>query len=309
MTDAEERMRRALDAQQAPEQLRLRTLAAIEEARAREEGEGPDARQARSVASGPAAPAASAAVRAAARRRRPARALAALAACLVLALAGFGLYSVYREPVAFVGIDVNPSIELSVNRLDVVVEARALNDDGRAVLDAVALEGRGYRDALDALAVSAAFAPYADEGSLVEVNVASADRERADRLSAETDAILAVLPCEHACESVDEEVRDRANAAGMGMARYRAAEELGALDPSVTLEECAGMTMRELRDRIDACEGGDVAGAPGAGGQGASSGGGRGQGSGRHAGTEAGEGTGSQGQGSAKGHGYGQHAN
>ena len=250
MTDAEERMRRALDAQQVPEQLRLRTLAAIEAARRDEEGGTP--------AGGEPAPlpiAPSAVVRAAARRRRPARALAALAACLVLVLAGFGLYAAYREPVAFVGIDVNPSIELAVNRLDVVVEARALNDDGRALLDDVSLEGLGYQAALDALATSAAFAPYADEGSLVGVSVASADAGRAERLSAEADAALAALPCEHVCESVGTEVRDQAGAAGMGMARYRAAEELMALDPSVTLGECADMTMRELRDRIRACEG------------------------------------------------------
>lgn len=43
----------------------------------------------------------------------------------------------------------------------------------------------------------------------------------------------------------------------MGVARYRAAQELLALDPSLTLDDCASMTMRELRDRIAALEAGD----------------------------------------------------
>ena len=44
-----------------------------------------------------------------------------------------------------------------------------------------------------------------------------------------------------------------AQALGLPLGKYHAYEELHALDPSITPEEAAGMTMRELRDRIDAC--------------------------------------------------------
>lgn len=313
MTDLDARVRRALDAQHVPDSLRQKTLAAIEEARARQGAEGASAAPGQPLAAdvpatsaGPSAAAEAAApspaVRAAARRRRPARAITALAACLVLALAGFGLHSVYREPVAFVGIDVNPSIELGINRFDRVVEARPLNDDGRILLEDVALTGLGYQEAIDALTTSAAFAPYADAGSLVEVSVASADTALADRLAAQTDAALEALPCDHACGSVGTEVRDQASAAGTGMARYQAAQELVALDPSLTLDECAAMSMRELRDRISACAG-----------HGESSSGDAPAGAGRgpHAGSGAGEGRGAQGQGQGEGtggsHGHGRH--
>lgn len=313
MTDLDARVRRALDAQHVPDSLRQKTLAAIEEARACQGAEGASAAPGQPLAAdvpatsaGPSAAAEAAApspaVRAAARRRRPARAIAALAACLVLALAGFGLHSVYREPVAFVGIDVNPSIELGINRFDRVVEARPLNDDGRALLEDVALTGLGYQEAIDALTTSAAFAPYADAGSLVEVSVASADTALADRLAAQTDAALEALPCDHACGSVGTEVRDQASAAGMGMARYQAAQELVALDPSLTLDECAAMSMRELRDRISACAGH---------GESSSDDAPAGAGRGPHAGSGAGEGRGAQGQGQGEGaggsHGHGRH--
>lgn len=319
MTDLDARVRRALDAQHVPDSLRQKTLATIEEARACQGAEGASAAPGQPlVADAPAtsvgpsaaaeAPAPSPAVRAAARRRRPARAIAALAACLVLALAGFGLHSVYREPVAFVGIDVNPSIELGINRFDRVVEARPLNDDGRALLEDVALTGLGYQEAIDALTTSAAFAPYADAGSLVEVSVASADTALADRLAAQTDAALEALPCDHACGSVGTEVRDQASAAGMGMARYQAAQELVALDPSLTLDECAAMSMRELRDRISACAG---HGASGGHGESSSGDAPAGAGRGSHAGSGAGEGRGAQGQGQGEGtggsHGHGRH--
>ena len=287
MTDLDDRVRRALDAQHAPEALRARTLKAIEEARTQQQT---------------AAPVPSEAVRAAAARRRPRRrALAAVAACLILALAGFGLVAAYRHPVAYIGIDVNPSIELAVNCFDIVVAAEPLNDDGRALLEDVSLVGRPCPDALDALAASAPFAAYADAGSLVAVSVASTDAALADRLTADADAALAALPCDHSCAAVDVEVRDQASAAGMGMARYQAAQELVALDPSLTLDECAAMTMRELHDRIDACAGHDDsaedASSPdaGRGGHGAGGGGGAGHGAG-------GTGRGQQGAGHGSGH-------
>lgn len=50
----------------------------------------------------------------------------------------------------------------------------------------------------------------------------------------------------------DSATRDAAAAAGLGVGRYQAAQELMSLDPSYTLEECVSMTMRQLRDRIDA---------------------------------------------------------
>ena len=44
------------------------------------------------------------------------RAAAALAACLALAFAGFGGFA-YAQPTTYVGIDINPSIELGVNQM------------------------------------------------------------------------------------------------------------------------------------------------------------------------------------------------
>lgn len=240
MSDVDERVRAALDAQTVPEGLAERTLAAIEAARPRAEGG--------------ACPGAGPVMSRGPRRRWWPAALAA-AACLALVLVGVGVTTALRQPAAYVGIDVNPSLELAVNRLGTVVGAEALNDDGARVLDAVALDGRPYEEALADLAASPALAPYVGEGSLLEVSIASDDASLADLLDAQTAAALASLPCEHASARVGAEVHEHAASAGMGMARYQAAQELLALDDTLTLEDCASLSMRELRDRIDACAG------------------------------------------------------
>lgn len=185
-----------------------------------------------------------------ARPRGIRRMAVALAACLVLAAVGFGAVSLYGQPVAYIGIDVNPSIELGLNRFGIVVKTAAFNDDGRMLLEDVALEGRSYDDALEALTGSDAFAPFSQEDSFLEISVVSDDERLAERLRSQSDACLSGLACRGSCHEVDAQTREEATRAGMGVGRYRAALELIELDPDMTLEECASLSMRELRDLI-----------------------------------------------------------
>lgn len=184
----------------------------------------------------------------------------ALAACLVLAAVGFGATSLYGQPVAYIGIDVNPSIELGLNRFGIVVETSALNDDGAILLEGVALEGRSYGDALAALTGSDAFAPFSQEDSFLEISVVSDDERLAERLRSQSDECLSGLSCRGSCHEVDAQTREEASRAGMGVGRYLAALELIELDPDMTLEECASLSMRELRDLIAERTGGQADG-------------------------------------------------
>lgn len=286
MSDLERRVRQAFDDVQAPAEVKRATLAHIE-----------SMRQASSPCEAPPAqpPVASPKPRNGFRAVRFRR-IAAVAACLALAVTCLSGYRLYTQPTAYVGIDVNPSIELSVNRFGFVVGAEGLNQDGDALLRSVSLVNRSFADALTVLTGSEAFVPYAQEDSFVDVSVSSDDEAQAERLCALSDAELSSLPCRNACSVVDAQTRQAATAAGMGVARYRAAIQLIELDPSLTLEECAALSMRELRDRLasfgQAYE--DAAGGHG-GGEGHGKGaGGHGQGSGRGAGRGAGGGSGAR---------------
>ena len=263
MTDLEQRIREAYDAQHASEALRGRTLALLEEERKRR----PDAP--------------SVEVHRASLRRRPrARVVTAWAACLLLALALVGAYGVYRAPSAFVDIEVNPSLELTVNTFGIVIEAEALNDDGAVVLGAVDMLNRPYGDVIGALLSSDAFGSYAEKDAFIDVNVVSENNRLGESLVAQSDEALSSASCEHACRRADSATRDAAAAAGLGVGRYQAAQELMSLDPSYTLEECASMTMRQLRDRIDACHSGQEGDSYE--GHGHGQGAGKGYGHGRH---------------------------
>lgn len=264
-------LREALLQVKAPASAKTRTLAAIEKARAAEAAEAAKAAAASSApafaaanssASTPAAavplapvPAGSSSTVAPAarpsRRRRRWAPLAA-AACLLLAgiLCATG-WHLWQQPAAFVGVDVNPSLELTVNAFDRVVKATAINEDGAAVLDALSLEGQSYEEAFNTLMDSEAMASYLAEDPFVDVNITTQDNALASELQAQSDAVLASHPYQGACHHADEATREAAAAAGMGVGRYRAACELAELDDSVSVDDCATMTMRELHNAID----------------------------------------------------------
>lgn len=189
------------------------------------------------------------------RRFRVVRRALAAAACVLAVAAGVFGFRLYNDPAAYVGIDINPSLELSVNTFGTVISARPITEDADAVLQNVVLEGKSYEDALAVLLQSEALSTYIDEDAYVSVGVTTDDDALASRLQGASDACLRSSSCNGSCHRVDGETRESAHHAGMGVGKYTAAQELIELDPSVSLEECADMSMRELRDRIEECGG------------------------------------------------------
>lgn len=244
----EETVREALSRIEAPEDAKAATLRAIESLRAQQDAAAPIAAH----ASDPSP-----------RRMRGVkivrRALAA-AACVIVVAAGAVGFRIFNEPAAYIGVDVNPSLELTVNAFGTVLDARALNGDAEAALEGVSVKNLGYEEALAKILESEGMSPYVEGDSYIEISVTSEDDALAETLQKGSSACLSSLGCEGACSRIDAQTRDAAHHAGMGAGKYAEAQKLIALDPTVSLDECADMTMREIRDRIDACSGEDAHG-------------------------------------------------
>jgi hypothetical protein len=245
MNDIEQRVQAAFAQLSVPPGLKERTLDAIHE---REGGE-----QTGPVLVGSITPAA-------ARKRRPVgRIVTLLAACLTVIALGVGGYTAYATPVAYIQVEVNPSVELGVNRFDRVVQARGLNSDGQVLLGNVHVEGMKYDAALETLFGSPEFVAYVGSASLVELSITADDAAQQEAILRSCDVAVANLPCEGVCHVASSQQHDAAHAQGMGVARYQAAQELLLLDPGLTMDDCRTMTMRELRERIAAAQQGGVA--------------------------------------------------
>lgn len=281
--DLQQRVREAFDALEAPAAAKQRTLEAFDRLAA----EAASPQQTAPVADASAAhPSAKPPIKVHRfRRARRHGVIGALAACLVLGAVLFGVTRAGAEPTAFVDIDINPSIELQVNRFDKVVAAEAVNTDGEAVLAQLDLAGLPYDEALALLTNSDALAPYLEENSYIQVSVAANDQGQEQALTTASEECLANLPYRASCHAVSLQTHEEAHAHGMGCGRYTAAVELASLDPEVTVEDCADLSMRELRERIDAHHStGDAATTESPSGNGQGAGQGTGQGAGHGAG-------------------------
>ena len=207
------------------------------------------------------------------------RLVPALACFLLVLLAGWGGYHTYFTPSAIISIDVNPSLELGVNRFDKVVSVEGYNEDGAALADAVDVKYMDYAQALTRILDSDAFAPYTSEQASVSIAVFGSDAEKSSEMLSQVEACTAGYTNTH-CYADTMEVAAAAHAVGLSCGKYRAYLELHELDPSVTPADIQGMTMREIRDRIAALSGSsDVSAGNGHHGRGM----GNGRGKGHHA--------------------------
>ena len=99
--------------------------------------------------------------------------LVPVAACLVLAvLAGNWLYF---TPTVEISIDINPSIELGVNRFDRVVTAIGYNADGQALLDTLEVQNLDYNDAVEQIINSDTVASLLSGDGIMTIGVIGPD--------------------------------------------------------------------------------------------------------------------------------------
>lgn len=124
----------------------------------------------------------------------------AAAACLALVLVGGGggyyYYSANNAVASLVSLDVNPSIQLEVNKNEKVLSATPMNDDGAEILDGMDLKGTQADVAMYAIIGSLLQHGYVDElANSILITVEDDDQVRGEKLqqelTAQADAALA----------------------------------------------------------------------------------------------------------------------
>lgn len=189
----------------------------------------------------------------------PSRLAGALAAILVLALGIFGYYIFCSDAAAYVSIDVNPSLELTLNRTDKVIAATACNADGEALLHQIRVNGKPYDKAVSALLAEMERQGHISNGVLVTMTVQATGGAEEQRLcdallqsvKKQTGSIPATVRVE--VFPVTQEVRETAHGCHMSAARYLAIQELMEADETATPEAYSDATIRQIRQRTQEC--------------------------------------------------------
>lgn len=180
-------------------------------------------------------------------------------AAFAVLIAGIFARNLYFTADAHVSIDVNPSVELTLNRFDRVIATYAFNEDGERILSEADLRGKVSSEAAGELFSLMEAAGYFVGEPFVSITVQSANGER-DRVLCDAlrqlidERVQALQPAaEVEVFSVSAEVWQGAHGCNMSPARYLAIQELLEVDEDATLEAYGDSSIRQIRWRVQEC--------------------------------------------------------
>lgn len=168
--------------------------------------------------------------------------------CSLFLLFGIGGYVFYFKPVTYISIDINPSIELELNRIDRIIGVIPYNEDGAAAIKDLPLINRKYDDGIIALLESRGMSAYLSEEADITISVASEYEDKNAAIRARVEACTGERYGNVHCHASSGEELQDAHHADLSFGKYRAFLELQAENPDLTVEDIKGMSMREIQE-------------------------------------------------------------
>ena len=183
----------------------------------------------------------------------------AVAACLALVVVGGGAGYYYQSNNAVasvVSLDVNPSVELKVNKNEKVISATPQNEDGKVILEGLDLKGVPVDVAMNAVIGSLLQHGYVDElANSILITVEDDDVQRGEKLqeelTAQADAALASAQINGAILSqtlqYNEELSRKAEEYGISAGKAALIQAIvEGSNNTKTFESLVGLTINEL---------------------------------------------------------------
>ncbi len=197
-------------------------------------------------------------------KRKPWKGLIAACLALVLLAGGGGIFYQRAYAVAsVVSLDVNPSIQLEVNRSEKVLSCAGLNEEGRTVLADMDggkdLQGAKLDVAVNAIVGALVRSGYLDQlDSAILISVEDSDADRGARLQQElvasVDGVLQTAAnkvsvlSQSVAANAELDARARQNSISTGKASL--IDQVLALNGELSFDELAALSVEELRDLI-----------------------------------------------------------
>ena len=190
-----------------------------------------------------------------------------IAACLAVMLLGGGgvFYQRANAVASVVSLDVNPSIELKVNRSEKVLVCAPLNEDAKAILadmsNGTDLKGAKLDVAVNAIVGSLVRNGYLDSiSSAIMISVEDKDAARAEKLQRElTSAVDGVLQTSEAKAAVltqtltqDAAREQQARENNISTGKAALVNRVLAINPSLKFDALAKLSVEELKDLAEA---------------------------------------------------------
>ncbi len=183
--------------------------------------------------------------------------IAAAAAAVLLLIGGFatGSYITNHKVISTATLDVNPSVEIELNRKDTVLDVKALNEDGKTIIGNMDFKDQSLEMTVNALIGSMFRGGYlSDIANSILISVDSGDAARAEALQKQiSDAVLAEFGGEKFSGAVlsqtiakGDELQALADQYGISLGKAQLIRQITTQNSFYTFAELAPLTVNEL---------------------------------------------------------------
>lgn len=185
-------------------------------------------------------------------------AAASVAAIFVMLFVGYKFLFPVNE-YAYVDIDINPSVEMTIDKYENVLKAQALNSDGQTLLDAVKVKNTELVDAVSLLLNKSKEIGFINSGNNKIILTTSVNSDKASQSESENiETIISSLKevadksgVESQIIEVSPEDRKEAIETGISMGKYYLYSKAKDEGINITIEEVKNSSVSTLLTKVD----------------------------------------------------------
>lgn len=153
------------------------------------------------------------------------------------------------KAVSYVTLDINPSMEFTLNEENRILDIKAYNEDAKKILSLVDIKGMEIQNAWNQLWALDQWNSYIEKG-ILEVGIYSSDDAIAISLEKELNTYLqsTLSDGHYHCSHIDDTVFEEAKEHHTSMGKYRVIQEILSYTDRYTIDELSDKSMRALYD-------------------------------------------------------------
>lgn len=179
--------------------------------------------------------------------------ISAAAACIIMICTGTAAYKLYFTEISAISLDINPSIEMGINRFDKIVKIEGLNESGKNIVKVLNLKYKDYDKAVDIILSSTQLNENAD----IVATVLSDDEDRKNKIIENLRSYSENCQRNMKCLGGDSQSVEKAHDCGLSFGKYKALLELQKYAPEFTADDIRDMSMQDIRRLIKEYSGQD----------------------------------------------------
>ena len=177
--------------------------------------------------------------------------LAAIGCAAIICVGLFGFFIVQKA--AVISLDVNPSIEIVLNRLHRVIEIRALNEEGYECIRGLKIKYKNYIDAVTEILEQEKEYGYLENNPLIVLTVWAKKEKNENILLWELHRVVSDVMLQEnlECYTIKEDILKAAKEYKVTAGKYIYVNKLKAANPNLSIEDNCNKSIIQLKEELE----------------------------------------------------------